>query len=290
MVNAINTGQSIYTSGVQYTSGANDYTSIAQDNNDYYSNIGEITDSSIVTESIKEQQNEIFNIQISTQSGITLINTTKSAVDDMQSILSQMKEKINTLSVTSTEEEMALVQADLDELLDELYDVKNSAKYNGEMIFGEYDEKPYRLQDLDDTGQNDPYMEKAYYQIGYSNSENPVLEFSTVFSLGSFDVRISSINDIASAKAVTEAVEKDLLAYEKNLDTNKELLVQNNEAASANMEKLIDYKGEAHISDNLYATKILTEIQNTLISDIISDFFGFSSGKLTEIMTGIWGL
>lgn len=290
MVNAINTTQSIYTSGVQYTSGENNYTSIADDNSNYYSTIGEVTDSSIVSESIKEQQNEIFNIQINTQGGIAFVNTAKSAVDDMQSILSQMKEKINTLSITSTEEELALVQADLDALLDELYDVKNGAKYDGEMIFGEYDEKPNRLKDADDTGQNDPYMEKAYYQIGYSNSENPVLEFSTVFTLGGFDVRISSTNDIASAKGVTEAVEKDLLAYEKNLDTNKNLLVQNNSAASENMKHLIDYKGEAHISDNLYATKILTEIQNTMLSDVISEIFGFSTGKLTEIMTGVWGL
>lgn len=291
MVNAINTTQqNIYTSGVQYTSGANNYTSIANEGLSTNQNNEEVKDSSIVSDYIVEQQNEVFSIQINTQNGIALVNTTQSAVDDMQSVLAKLKEKLNTLSNSSTMEEIAVVQGEVDELLSELYDIKNGAKFDGKLIFGEYDEKPGRLSDEADENSNARYMEDAYFQIGYSTSENSVLEFSTVFDMGGFDIYMVTSNDLGSALGVCEAFEKDLAEYEKNLGTNKSLLVQNNESASEHMKKLISFEASPEMSDNMYVAKALAEIRATLVTNSVSQIFGFGEVRLAQIMTGIWGL
>ena len=158
------------------------------------------------------------------------------------------------------------------------------------MIFGEYDEKPGRLSDEADENSNARYMEDAYFQIGYSTSENSVLEFSTVFDMGGFDIYMVTSNDLGSALGVCEAFEKDLAEYEKNLGTNKSLLVQNNESASEHMKKLISFEASPEMSDNMYVAKALAEIRATLVTNSVSQIFGFGEVRLAQIMTGIWGL
>lgn len=290
MVNAINTTQSIYAPSIQYSTGSENYSSLSSEGIPNSANNSEVTDKSIVSDAIVEQQNEIFSIQINTQCGISLINTAQSAVDDMQEVVKKLKEKLATLSSASTVEELSLAQGEIDELLDELYDYKNGAKYDGVLIFGEYDEKPSRLSDSNDPNRDSRYMESAAYQIGFSTSQNSYLEFDTVFKMGNFDIRVTTPDAVGSAKSVCEAFEKDLNEYEKNLNTNKELLVQNNQSSSEYMKQLISYEGVSEISDGIYISKSLAELRMDIVLTDISKMFGFSEGKLTQIMSGVWGI
>ena len=290
MVNAINTTYyNSYTSSVQQSPYVGDYSTV-EDGVTSLNKNDEVQDSGIINSHIVEAQNEIFAIQVSTQNGIALINTTKGAIDDMQSVIAKLKEKINSLSTSSTRDELMAAQEDIDELLDELYDTKNGAKYYGKMLFGEYSQKPARLGVDDSALKDSDSFNSASFQVGFSSQENSTMTINTGFSLGGFSITINSPNHINSALGVTEALEKDLLEFEKSLDMNKQTLTQNAGAATEQMKKLISYKAEPEISENMYIAKSFAEIRTNLMSDAVSQIYGLDYNKLTQIMTGIWGL
>ncbi|MBR2386567.1 hypothetical protein IKA92_04650 [bacterium] len=290
MVNAINTTYyNSYTSSVQQSPTVGDYSTV-EDGVSSLNNKSEVQDSGVLNEHILESQNEIFAIQISTQNGITLINTTKAAVDDMQDIVARLKAKISSLSDSSTQAELIAAQEDIDELLEELYDTKNGAKYYGKLLFGEYSQKPARLGVDDNAAKDAEYIDSASFQDGFSSQENSTMKINTALSLGGFSVTIKTADHINSALGVTEAFEKDLLEFEKSLDMNKQTLTQNASAASEQMKKLISYKAEPDVSENMSVIKSIAELRSNLLSDVVSQVYGLDHNRLSQIMTGVWGL
>ena len=290
MVNAINTTYSnTYTPSIQHSGNVGDYSTITNGSSTLQQS-DEVKDSSVVNDYIIESQNEIFAIQISTQNGLALVNTTKATVDDMQDVISRLKEKINSLSDTSSEAEIIAAQEDIDELLDELYDTKNDAKYYGKLLLGEYSQKPARLGEDNNPNKNAKYTDSASFQVGYSSQENSTMTINTAFSLGGFSVTIRSTDDIGSALGVTEALENDLLEFEKKLDSYKETLSQNANSATEQMKKLISYEAEPQMSENMSMMKSLVEVRANLMSDAISQTYGLDYNRLSQIMTRVWAL
>ena len=71
---------------------------------------------------------------------------------------------------------------------------------------------------------------------------------------------------------------------------NKQTLTQNASAATEQMKKLISYKAEPDVSENMSIIKSIAELRSNLLSDVVSQVYGLDHNRLSQIMTGVWGL
>ncbi len=240
---------------------------------------------------------DYFEIQKSTQNGVALINVAQNSLDDMKEIANQIKEELNTLTETSTSTEFATAQENINELLGELYELKNGTSYDGANVFGKHDYKPSSIQEYKreedgtyvlDEEVNEKYITSAQAQIGFEGAENSVLEFDTAFSIAGFNVTVSSAKDLNSAHGIVEALVKNIEKHSSNLETNKSLLTQNYEAASSAVEDAISFSGTGDCSALMNMIKSSTGLMTNYVSKLAAYSMGLSTSKYAQIMSKIW--
>ena len=240
---------------------------------------------------------DYFEIQKSTQNGIALINVAQNSLNDMKEIANEIKAELNTLSETSTSSEFATAQSNINELLGELYELKNGTAYNGANVFGEHDYKPssireYKMQEngtyVLDEEVNEKYITSMQAQIGFEGTQNSVLEFDTAFSIAGFNVTVSSANDLNSAHGIVEALVKNIEKHTSDLETNKTLLTQNYEAASNSVENAISFSGTGDCSALMNMIKSSAGMMTNYVSKLAAYNMGLSTSKYAQIMSKIW--
>ncbi len=240
---------------------------------------------------------DYFEIQKSTQNGIALINVAQKSLGEMKEIANEIKAELNTLSETSTSAEFDAAQGKINELLDELYELKNGTSYGGANIFGVHDYKPSSIRKFKmeedgtyvlDEKVNEKYMNTAQAQIGFEGTQNSVLEFDTAFSIAGFEVTVSDAGDLNSAHGIVEALVKNIDKHSSNLDTNKSIMNQNYEAASNSVEDAISFSGSDDCSALMNMIKSSTGLMANYVSKLAAYNMGLSTSKYAQIMSKMW--
>ncbi len=240
---------------------------------------------------------DYFEIQKSTQNGIALINVAQNSLNGMKEIAENIKAELNTLTETSTPSEYATAQENINALLGDLYELKNSTSYGGANVFGAHDYKPASIQEFKreedgtyvlDEEVNEKYITSAQTQIGFEGTENSVLEFDTAFSIAGFNVTISSAKDLNSAHGIVEALTKNIDKHYSDLETNKTIMTQNYEAASNSVEDAISFSGTGDCSALMNMIKSSTGMMPNYVSMLAAYSMGLSTSKYAQIMSKIW--
>ncbi len=240
---------------------------------------------------------DYFEIQKSTQNGIALINVAQNSLEGMKEIAEKIQTELNTLTETSSSSEFAAAQSNINELLGELYELKNGTTYDGANIFGEHDYKPLSIRKYTreedgtyvlDEDVNENYINSAQAQIGYEGTENSVLEFDTAFSIAGFNVTVSSAKDLNSAHGVVEALIKNIDKHNSSLETNKSVLTQNYEAASSAVENAISFSGTGDCSALMNMIKSSAGMMTNYVSKLAAYNMGLSTSKYEQIMSKMW--
>lgn len=240
---------------------------------------------------------DYFEIQKSTQNGIALINVAQNSLDGMKEIAQKIQTELNTLSETSSSSEFATAQTNINNLLGELYELKNGTTYDGANIFGAHDYKPssiskYKMEEdgtyVLDEEVNENYINSAQAQIGFEGTENSILEFDTVFSIAGFNVTVSSAKDLNSAHGVVEALISNIDKHSSDLETNKTILTQNYEAASSSVENAISFSGTGDCSALMNMIKSSAGMMTNYVSKLAAYEMGLSTSKYAQIMSKMW--
>lgn len=240
---------------------------------------------------------DYFEIQKSTQNGIALISVAQNSLDGMKSIAQEIKNELNTLTESSTSAEFDAAQANINELLGELYELKNGTTYDGANVFGEHDYKPSSIQKFKreedgtyvlDEEVNEKYIDTARAQIGFEGTEGSVLEFDTTLSISGFNVTVDGAEDLNSAHGIVETLVKNIDKYNSDLETNKNILTQNYEAASNSVKDAISFSGTGDYSAAMKMIKSSTGMMANYVSSLAAYGMGLSTSKYAQIMSKIW--